>query len=303
MHGVEPGSAVDATAYSVRNIYRDIAGTLRRAGVPSPELDARLLICKACGMSHETFVSEPTYRICEAERNRLDTLVGRRLRREPISRILSQREFWSLPFLIREATLDPRPDTELIVEAVLEITCKRETSEACLKLLDLGTGSGCILVSLLTELRSATGVGTDRSEEALRTALQNTIALGVADRASFTVMDWVKGLSGHFDIVVCNPPYIRREALAHLTPEVAIYDPEQALDGGDDGLAAYRAIIPHLRDVIAPEGCVVFEVGESQAGDVLAIMRANGIGSVPDSPDVHYDLAGHARVVLGQLCN
>ncbi|GBF28351.1 release factor glutamine methyltransferase [bacterium MnTg02] len=305
MIAVEPGSAGvgDARRCKVHQVYRELAGSFRRAGLCSPNLDARLLVCHACDMSHEAFIAEPARWLSASELVRLEIMTERRLRREPVSRILGQKEFWSLPFIIAPATLDPRPDTELVVESVLEIVRNSAALERNLKVLDLGTGCGCILLSVLRELKQAAGVGIDRNELALRTASKNALALGVAGRASFAAMDWLGGLSGAFDIIVSNPPYIRRDTIPHLAPEVALYDPEHALDGGRDGLAAYRAIIPFLKDVIARDGWAVFEVGEAQAEIVLEMMNANGFAASSDLPAIHHDLCGHARVVLGQRCN
>lgn len=305
MIAVEPGSAGvgGVRRCEVCQVYRELAGSFRRAGLCSPNLDARLLVCHACDMSHEVFVAEPTRWVSAVELARLEVMTERRFRHEPVSRILGQKEFWSLPFIIGPATLDPRPDTELVVQSVLEIVRKCAALERDLKVLDLGTGCGCILLSVLRELKQASGVGIDRSELALRTASKNALALGIADRACFAAMDWLGGLSGPFDIIVSNPPYIRRETIPHLAPEVALYDPERALDGGRDGLAAYRAIIPFLKDVIAPDGWAVFEVGEAQAEIVLEMMNANGFAASSDLPAIHHDLCGHARVVLGQRCN
>jgi release factor glutamine methyltransferase len=294
--------AEDKSTRELRRIYRRASGTLRRAGIPAPELDARLLICRACGISHEAYVAEQTYQLSAPELVELGMLVDRRLRREPISRIIGRREFWSLPFAVVGETLDPRPDTELVVETALKIARRHGTNPEGLKVLDIGTGSGCILVSLLSELRSAWGLGTDISEAALETARRNATAIGVAGRTGFVVMDWLAGLSGKFDIVVCNPPYIRRDRIAELAPEVAIFDPSRALDGGGDGLLAYRAIIPFLKNVLAGGGWVVFETGDMQAAAVLVMLSDNGLGEVADFPAIHCDLAGNERVVVGQLC-
>ena len=305
MIAVEQGSfgAGGASGREVRRVYRELAESFRRAGLYSPHLDARLLVCNACDMSHEAFIAEPARWVSAVELARLEIMTERRLRREPVSRILGQKEFWSLPFIIGSATLDPRPDTELVVECVMEIVRECAALESDLKVLDLGTGCGCILLSVLRELKQASGVGIDRDELALRTAANNARALGVADRASFAAMDWLSGLAGAFDIIVSNPPYIRRETIPRLAPEVALYDPEHALDGGRDGLAAYRAIVPVLKDIIAPRGWVVLEVGETQAEIVLEMMNANGFAAGADLPAIHHDLSGHARVVLGQRCN
>jgi release factor glutamine methyltransferase len=208
-----------------------------------------------------------------------------------VSRLVGEREFWSLPFAVTPATLDPRPDSETLVEAALARTADRA---APVRLLDLGTGSGCLLLALLHELRAAWGVGTDRSAAAVAAARANAVRLGLADRARFVVADWAAPLAGRFDIVLANPPYIERGAIAGLAPEVARHDPVLALDGGPDGLDAYRAILAGLEALVAPRGRAYLEIGDGQAGAVSALLEAAGFADL----ELAHDLAGRARCLV-----
>jgi release factor glutamine methyltransferase len=208
---------------------------------------------------------------------------------EPVSRILGAREFWGLTLEISPATLDPRPDTETLVEAALRL---RREGQA-VRVLDLGTGSGSILLALLSAWPEATGVGVDIVPEAVAVAARNAERHGLADRARFQIGDWGIGLDGPFDVVVSNPPYITDAEMAVLAPEVANFDPARALRGGADGLAAYRAIASQLKSLIAADGVVLFEVGQGQAESVAAILTDHGFCQAAYA----HDLAGVARVV------
>ena len=201
-------------------------------------------------------------------------LVARRAAREPMSHILGRREFWSLDFRVSRAVLDPRPDSECLIEAALaEIPVR----EAALDLLDLGTGSGCLLLALLTELPRATGRGVDRSRQALDVAKANADALGLTERVAFMPGDWGRGIAARFDIVLCNPPYVPSAEIAHLMPEVARHEPRLALDGGADGLACYRRMAPELERLLRPGGFVAIEIGHGQAVPVTTILRQAGL--------------------------
>jgi release factor glutamine methyltransferase len=221
---------------------------------------------------------------------RLAGFARRRLAREPVGRILGRREFWSLPFELSPETLEPRPDTETVVETVLSFLPDRQ---APLRVLDLGTGSGCLLVALLHELPRATGVGVDRSPGALAVARRNAARNRVADRAAFAASDWTAALRGRFDLIVVNPPYIGSGELADLAPEVRLHDPAAALDGGEDGLAAYRIVFAGLRDILAPAGTLIVETGSTQEQGVRTLATANGL----DVIKVAHDLAGHSRAL------
>lgn len=279
--------------------YRALAAVFRAHGLEMPELDARLLVCHACGLTHEQFVAAPDRPIDPQEARRLEGYTGRRLAREPVSRILGHREFRGLRFTVAPRTLDPRADTETVVDAVVEIAAGLKTTAPAI--LDLGTGTGCILAGVLHQLAGATGVGVDLDPEAVRTARANAVRLGVGARAEFFCGSWLDALSGRFDIVVSNPPYIRAGDIEALEPEVARYDPRLALDGGDDGLTAYRRICAGLATVVRPGGWVVFETGSGQDGAVLEIMRQQGLVCEAANARRWRDLAGRVRCVAARI--
>lgn len=274
------------------------ARDLKAAGMASPSLDARLLVGAACGLSHEELIAGAERTVGPRECAVLAALVARRVRHEPVSRILGKREFWSREFLISEATLDPRPDTECLVEAALDCVGAAGRRRP-LGVLDLGTGSGCILLSLLAELPRAWGLGLDRSAAALDMAVRNASRWGLADRASFVCGDWLAAIGGEFDLVVANPPYIPSGSIDGLAPEVADHDPRGALDGGEDGLNAYRAILPALTRVLKPRGWVLLEVGDKAQAAAVATMLAAGGLAPPPGRGQWRDLSGAPRCVLG----
>jgi release factor glutamine methyltransferase len=220
----------------------------------------------------------------------------RRLDREPVARIRGEKEFWGLPFEVNEATLVPRPETETLVEAVVTEARRRLPPE--ITICDLGTGCGAIVIALLTELPEARGIGTDLSENALAAARRNAERLGVAERIALHCGDFAEAPDGPFDVVVSNPPYIPSGAIAALEREVRDYDPLPALDGGEDGLAAYRSILGRIDRLVAKSGLLAFEVGHDQGDAVAALCMAAGLGEVA----IHTDLAGIGRVVVGTPC-
>lgn len=268
--------------------------TLADAGVDSFAADARLLLCAAADVSRAELIREPEHALSEAAVGRLAPMAARRAAREPLSRILARREFWGLPLTISPAVLDPRPDTESLVEAVVDALAHRR--EAPLRFLDLGAGSGAILCALLKEFASATGVAVDLSPAAAAQARANLAACGVAGRAIVVVGSWGAAVRGPFDIVVANPPYVRSGDIGDLQREVRDHDPSLALDGGLDGLDAYRAIGPDLNALLAPDGRFFLEVGAGQADSVMAILRGRGLTGLA----TRADLAGVARVVSGR---
>jgi release factor glutamine methyltransferase len=223
---------------------------------------------------------------------RLDGFAGRREAGEPVWRILGEREFWGLPFRLSPATLEPRPDSETIVEAALKELAGRNTEP--LSLLDLGTGTGCLLIALLSELPNASGLGVDLSEEACRTATGNAALNGLAERASFRQGSWTDGLTGRFDLILSNPPYIPSGEIAGLAVEVREHDPLLALDGGEDGLGPYRIFARTLPPLLAPGGRIVFEIGAGQGPDVVALMQAGGL----EFRGSRNDLGGHERALI-----
>jgi release factor glutamine methyltransferase len=225
------------------------------------------------------------------EDQRLEALAARRLAREPMAYIMGSREFWSLPFEVGPAVLVPRPESETVVEAALAQIADRT---APLRILDLGTGSGCLLLALLSELPRASGLGIDRSAAALAIAKSNARRLGLAERAEFRADDWGRGLAGPFDLIVCNPPYVARTAAESLAPEVRAFEPEEALFAGQDGLSAYHALVPDCARLLAEDGMVFLEIGQGQAASVEGIMRRHDLRLVASRPD----LAGIERCLM-----
>ena len=250
------------------------AARLGAAGISDPRREARLLLAAALGWDTGRVLGFPEAEMTAAAGRRLDELIARRSAREPISRILGYREFWSLSFELSADTLDPRPDSETLIEAAL--TALGERDRVC-RVLDFGTGSGCLLLALLSELPNAQGTGVDLSEGALAMARRNAAALGLGSRARFVRGNWGDGLSGEWDVILVNPPYIPSPALRTLMPEVARYDPRLALEGGADGLEAFRALAPEIARLLAPTGIAAVEVGTGQAPAVAAIMAGAGL--------------------------
>jgi release factor glutamine methyltransferase len=227
-----------------------------------------------------------------AARDKLDAYAARRLAGEPVWRILGEREFWGLPFRLSPATLEPRPDSETLVEAALAALKHRRDEP--LAILDLGTGTGCLLIALLSEFRAAHGIGVDLSEDACAMARGNAALNGVAQRAVIQQGEWTRGLSERFDLIVSNPPYIPTAVIATLSAAVREHDPPLALDGGGDGLACYRALAASLPDALAPGGVAVLEIGAGQGPDVTALMSAAGLRFAGS----RRDLGGHERALL-----
>jgi release factor glutamine methyltransferase len=274
---------------------RALTARLRSAGIDSAELDARLLAGAVLGLDLTGLMTATRRIITPPEAERLENFTQRRLAGEPVARILGVKEFWGLPLQLSPATLVPRPDTETIVELALEIC--RDERNAQPRIADIGTGSGAILLALLSELPEATGVGTDISPMALCTARDNAARLGLAPRAAFIACNYTAALSGTFDLIVSNPPYIRSADIPRLDREVREYDPSGALDGGTDGLDAYRAIIPEAASLLSPGGTLIVEAGSGQSGAIAELMSASGLTS-ERAPKA--DLAGIPRAVSGR---
>jgi len=274
---------------------RAVAARFREHGIDSAELDARLLAGATLGLDLTGLMTATTRIITQHESARLENFTHRRLAGEPVARILGVKEFWGLALQLSPATLVPRPDTETVVELALEIYHEERSPRP--RILDIGTGSGAILLALLSELPDATGVGTDISPMALRTASGNAWRLGFAPRAAFVTCNYTAALSGMFDLIVSNPPYIRSADVAELDRGVREYDPLRALDGGVDGLDAYRAIVPEAARLLAPGGTLIVEAGFGQSGAIAELMSASGLTS--DKPP-KTDLAGIPRAVSGR---
>lgn len=282
---------------TVESARRTLAARLRAAGNDTAELDARLLTGAATELDLTGMVTGAKRKLTPDETARLENLTRRRLAGEPVARILGVKEFWGLPLHLAAATLVPRPDTETVVERALELLRADNAADRALRIADLGTGSGAILLALLSELPNAHGFATDISAEALRTARRNAAELGLADRATWIQCDYGSGLTGAFDLIVSNPPYIATADIEGLDIEVRAHDPRAALDGGADGLDAYRALISQSAGLLTPQGFLVVEIGQGQSGDVEALMTASGLS--PTGPP-KADLGGVPRAVSGR---
>ncbi len=272
---------------------RDAAGRLKAAGCDTPRLDAVLLLAQALGITPDRVRLSPDMKLDADAAARFAAMLMRRAAREPVSHILGRREFWGLDFKVSPAVLDPRPDSETLVQAVLDAVPDRK---AALRLVDFGTGSGCLLLALLHELPKATGLGVDASGAALDVARDNAARLGLAESANFMLGDWGAGLAGPFDILISNPPYIETAAIAGLADDVRKHEPLSALDGGADGLDCYRRLIPDMARLAAGNAILALEVGQGQADAVAGLLASLG-GVNPAGIARIHDLGGVARVV------
>ncbi|MEZ5762925.1 MAG: peptide chain release factor N(5)-glutamine methyltransferase [Xanthobacteraceae bacterium] len=282
---------------SVQDARREATARLREDGFESPEADARLLVGAATHLTLTGLATSGERLLSGAEAATLAGMLARRLNHEPVARILGHKEFWSLNFALSADTLVPRPETETVVSAGLELIRAMGEPLRPLRIADVGTGSGAILLALLSELPEAIGIGADISPGALRIAAANAQALGLAGRASFIVSDYCEKLEGLFDLIVSNPPYIARGELASLPREVREHDPRRALDGGSDGLVAYRALAHGMPPLLVEGGAFVLETGYRQADEVAELMQS--VGLQPIRPH-QTDLAGISRVVWGR---
>ena len=257
----------------------------------TPELDAKWLLQDLWDLPETAFIADNDFTPTAQQADLLDQAITRRLAHEPVSRILGQRDFWTLTLDVSPDVLDPRPDTECLVEAVLNTLPDRT---APLSILDLATGSGAILLALLSELPNATGLGTDISDPALTIARKNSVRNGLDDRCQFQKANWFDGVEGRFDIITSNPPYIDHAALTGLPPAVADYDPLLALDGGADGLDAYRAILVDAPTYLTCVGLLGLEIGFDQADQVKSLATNTGLNNI----QICSDLGGNDRVLL-----
>jgi release factor glutamine methyltransferase len=271
---------------SVADARRVLAAQFRENGIDSPDLDARILVGHALGLDHAALAATATRSLNADEETSLAALAKRRIGGEPVARIVGQKEFWSLPLRIDAATLVPRPETETVVEAALAAIDGHGARARPLRIADLGTGSGAIVLALLYELPNAGGVGTDASARALAVARDNARRLGLT-RASFVACNMAAALRGPFDLIVSNPPYIASADIATLSREVRDFDPHLALDGGPDGLDAYRAIAATAPALLAPGGTLVVELGIGQMEPVAALFAAAGLALSPPRPDLN----------------
>jgi release factor glutamine methyltransferase len=280
---------------TVAQARRALTRQFHAAGLASPELDARVLTGHALALDHAGLISAAAHPLSAREAQQVIDLARRRLAGEPVARITGLREFWGLGLIVTPAVLVPRPETETVVETALALTGPNRA--AGLRILDIGTGSGAILLALLSELPNADGVGTDIDVEAIAIARRNAAQLGLSGRAEFLAADCGLALSARFDLVVSNPPYIATHEIAALEREVREHDPHCALDGGADGLSAYRAIAADAVRLLAPAGHLVLEIGQGQERDVAQLLIQAELDPVGEP---RRDLAGIARVVAAR---
>jgi release factor glutamine methyltransferase len=279
---------------TVALILGEIAGALTEAGFDEARRRARRLLAAALGLTQEEVFARTDRMVTEEEGERIAALLRRALTHEPLSRIQGKREFWGLDFTLSAETLDPRPETETVVEAVVARLTDRDRPY---HFLDFGTGTGCLLLALLTEFPRGYGIGIDRAWGAATTARGNALQLAFGDRAGFAVGDWAAAINGKFDAIVANPPYIPTGEIAALPPEVRDFDPVLALDGGVDGLGAYWRIAHDVSQLLAPDGIFACEVGAGQDVAVAGILSARGLALDAVVPD----LTGVARCVVARL--
>ena len=291
-----------AAPISIAGARRALARMFTAADLDSPALDARIIVGHALGLDHAALTASEERALDPDERERIAAFAARRLAREPIARIVEVKEFWGLPLRVAPAVLTPRPETETVVATALAAIDRDGISGRPLRIADLGTGSGALLLALLSELPNAFGVGTDLSAAALAVAQDTARRLGFAARAAFVTCDFAGALKGPFDLVVANPPYVASTDLPHLAPEVRDHDPRLALDGGADGLCAYRALAADAPRLIGARGHMVVEVGAGQADAVASLFTKQQPLDVTVTPD----LAGIPRAVhirsAGRAC-
>ena len=271
---------------------RNATALLRAAGIEGAGDDARRLLCAVLGLSAAQILARPERPMGSEDAETFSRCIARRVAREPVSRILGEREFYGRPFAVSPATLDPRPDSETLIGAVLELAASEGWRARPLRILDVGTGSGCLLLTLLAELPDASGVGTDTSAAALSIARSNGQRLGVAHRAQWLAADGLETIRGTFDILVSNPPYIPTAEIVGLDPEVRCFDPPSALDGGVDGLRFFHRLAAGIPAVV-PHGWAVLEMGYDQADAVAALLASRGLETI----GLYRDVSGKRRCV------
>jgi release factor glutamine methyltransferase len=282
---------MQATRADLHRQVVELAEKLAAAGIEDARSDAWLMLAAVTGRSRAELIAGIPLALSRAEERRLEALAARRLAREPMAYILGSREFWSLAFEVGPAVLVPRPESETVVEMALATIADRT---APLRILDLGTGSGCLLLAVLSELPHASGLGTDCSAAALAIAKNNARRLGLAKRAEFRAGEWGRGLAGPFDIIVCNPPYVAHTEAEGLVPEIRAFEPEEALFAGPDGLSAYHALAPDCARLLAEDGVLYLEIGQGQGASVEGVMRRHRLRLAASRPD----LAGIERCLV-----
>lgn len=278
---------------TLKDAQRAVQTAFSEAGLQSAALDARLLLQAATGLDATALARAPKRHLHEAEWARLADYQSQRLARRPVSKIIGRKEFYGRDFIVSDAVLDPRPDSETLIAAALDILPAGFDGS----IVDLGTGSGCLLLTLLAERPAASGIGVDESKQALAVAAENARRFDMGARGQFIKGDWLAPVRGRHQLIIANPPYITTDEMDELAPEVRDYDPLTALHGGADGLNPYRHICAALTAHLSADGWVIFEIGHRQGAAVRALMAAQGLKDVACVKD----LAGHDRVVLGRM--
>lgn len=261
------------------------------AKIDNYALDADLLLCKAANITRERIIGYPESEISDDNITVFNQLIERRIKREPISHILGMREFWGMDFKVTKDTLAPRADSETLIEAALEHYNNKRPPE---NIIDFGTGTGCLLLSLLSEFEDAKGIGIDISEDTIKVAKENSCKLGLAKRTSFVVNNWGIGIKGKYDLIISNPPYIKNDDSLVLEPEVVVYEPDNALYGGKDGLECYVELAPFVSSLISENGIAIIEFGIGQHNQVKEIMEKSGLKFT----SFKKDLAGIIRCIV-----
>lgn len=274
----------------------DVTVLLKQAGVESARLDARVMWKHVTGMSDADIIVNPDTVLSPEQQSALSVMIQKRIDGVPVAKIIGIKEFYGRNFTVTTDVLDPRPDSETLIEAVLSYV--DDATERNWRILDLGTGSGCLILTLLCELPNATGVAVDISEPALAVARDNAARLNVQGRVGFTQSDWLDNVDGLYDIIVSNPPYIETDTIAHLDKDVRLYDPLSALDGGADGLDPYKILFPQIRHYLNLGGIVAVECGFNQAGHIRRLMENPRF----DRIRTYTDFGGHERIVSAIAC-
>jgi release factor glutamine methyltransferase len=280
---------------NIKSILYAAKTQLANSEIVSSGIDADLLLAYVLQTTRETLIGYPERVLSDEQIQQFDELVQRRMAREPMAHILGIREFWGREFKVNGYTLDPRPDSETLIEAALALfTDKKQL----LNIVDFGTGTGCLLLTLLAEMPYSTGTCVDISAEVLAVAKENANNLGLANRAKFVVSSWGEQVQEKYDLIISNPPYIKTSDIQGLEPEVADYEPKTALDGGDDGLRCYRDLAPYIASLLADNGFAILEYGMGQHNDVRSILENVGLQFVA----FKNDLAGINRCIIVRAC-
>ena len=283
--------SADIASATIGTMIAEATAQLAAAGIAEARREARLILALALEIDPAMVLGYPERPVDDRSRARLDRLIARRVKHEPFSRLKGTREFWSLDFALSPETLDPRPDSETLIAAALAHLPDRR---APLRLIDFGTGTGCLLLALLSELPNATGLGIDILPGAVETARRNALSLGLSARVQFSVGDWDRGIEGEADVILANPPYIPSQEIPSLAPEVAAYEPRGALDGGPDGLDAYRALAPATQRLLTRGGLACIEIGAGQAVPVAGLLSKSGL----TINEIRRDLSGLERCLV-----